>query len=477
MTIKNANRALKRALPEISFFDQATCYSYSFDSLKLSFMPDAVIQIREAVQVGQVLKLANRYQIPVTTRGAGTTRTAGATPTQGGWILDVSGLNSIRIDKVYGQAEVGPGAITAKLQERAEAAGWFYPPDPSSKKYSTIGGNIACNAGGLRGGKYGVTRDYVLGLQGFLPTGEPVSWARATRKFATGFNMRDLWIGSEGMLGVITGASLKLIGRPETKWTGLVAFQNETAALRAVARLLASQVLPSICEFMDRNAVRGAEAFLGRPIFAGQQEKPLVLLELDGRSSVVKAEKATVKSWAKETGLAFREARTPEAAEHLWEARRACSPAMFRLADSKLNEDIVVPLNRQVKLMQAVKALEKEFKLPVATFGHAGDGNLHINFMYHGDDMEEATRAHEAVGALFKIVVDLGGAISGEHGIGLAKSPFLETQFTTTEIQAMQSIKRALDPNNILNPDKIFKPTQVWEHRPVKHQFPWDRSG
>ncbi len=473
---KKSLGALVRALEKRVQIDEKACYAASFDSMKYSFMPEAVVTPRKEAEVGKVLELANTYGVPVTPRGAGTSRTASATPIEGGWVLDLSKLDKIVIHSMQGQAQVQAGAVTAAVQQRAEEAGWFYPPDPSSKKYSTIGGNIACNAGGLRGAKYGVTRDYVVALRGYLPTGEGVEWGTATRKNATGYNMRDLWIGSEGTLGVVTGATLKLVPKPETRWTVLLAFPDEATALTAVEVLLESKVLPSICEFLDRNAVKGAEAFTGKPVFKGMPERAVILLELDGPAVLVREEKKRVLEWAKRWAEAFKPSRNEAEAEALWAVRRACSPAMFRLADSKLNEDVVVPLDKQVKLMQEARKLENRYKLPVAVFGHAGDGNLHVNIMYRREEPREVKRAHQAVEALMKAVVRLGGAMSGEHGIGLAKSPFLSLQFSPVEIQAMKAIKDALDPIGILNGRKIFERTPLWELRPVEHQFPWDRS-
>lgn len=468
--------ALIEALPGRVSLDAETRYRYSFDSLKVSFLPDAVVRVRKEAEVGTLLELANAYRVPVVPRGAATSRTAGATPQRGGWVLDLSGLKRVSVDSNLGVARAQAGVVTASLQDKAEAAGWFYPPDPSSKKYSTIGGNIACNAGGLRGAKYGVTRDYVMALRGYLPTGEAVEWGRKTRKFAAGFNIRDLWIGSEGLLGVVTSATLKLVPRPETRWTLEVAFENEAKALEGVSALLAKRVVPSICEFMDRNAVRGAEVFKGGPVFPGLRDTAVVLLELDGSRAEVRSMKAEVKEWARNHGVRSREARSEEEAERLWETRRACSPAMYRLADSKLNEDIVVPLDRQLELLRFVRRLEKQSQLPIATFGHAADGNLHVNILYHQADVAERKRAFRTAGKLMHKVVALGGAISGEHGIGLAKTPFLGLQFTEAELGAMRRIKEALDPRGILNPGKVFEETRIWEYEPVEHRFPWDRA-
>jgi len=247
--------SLKRKLPGRVFTDDESCFRASLDNLRLSFAPDAVVKVREAADVGVVLKLANKFEIPVTARGAGSSATGSAVPLHGGWVLDLSGLNQIEIDPVARIARVGAGAITAEFQAQAEALGLFYPPDPSSKKYTTLGGNIACNAGGMRCVKYGVTRDYVLGLEGFLADGSPFKFGLPLKKYVSGLNLRDLLIGSEGTLGVATSAAIKLIPKPDKRWTGMFAFKSEAAALKTVVALFKAGHSPSILEFLDRQSV------------------------------------------------------------------------------------------------------------------------------------------------------------------------------------------------------------------------------
>jgi glycolate oxidase len=454
--------------------DEAARFAASFDSSKLSWIPQAVVFPRNPDDLTAVLTLANERRVPVTVRGRGTSLTGSASPMRGGWVVDLLGWNKIRIDAEAGLAHVQAGAKVADIQRAAEAKGWFYPPDPSSKEYCTIGGNIACNAGGMHGGKYGVTRDFVLSLEGCLPTGEFVVWGTATKKFAAGFNLRDLWIGSEGMLGVITGAVLKLIPRPAARWTLLAAFADEAAAFRAVRALFARRLQPAICEFLDRNAVLCAERAGGAPIFPGQPGRAVVLLELAGADAEVRADRRTVLQWAQASASGFRAARSREEAEALWAVRRKCSGAMFQLGDAKLNEDIVVPLRQYAKFARFLGRLNRESGLAIPTFGHLGDGNLHVNIMYHAAVPAECRAAERAVQRLMATVVELGGAISGEHGIGLAKSPFLRLQHRPAQVRAMQAVKRALDPNGILNPGKMFEVFAVWEHSRLKVRLPWD---
>jgi glycolate oxidase len=472
----SATALLKRRLGACVSTDHDVLFASSFDGSKLSFLPDAVVRPRTDAHIAVVLTLANKHRVPVTTRGAGSSLTGSGSPVKGGWVLDLSKWNKITVDADAGMAQVQAGAVVGDVHKAVEALGWFYPPDPASKKYSTIGGNIACNAGGMHGGKYGVTRDFVLALKGFLPTGEYVEWGASTKKFSAGFNLRDLWIGSEGMLGVITEATLKLIPLPAARWTLLTAFADELAAFKAVRALFAQRVQPAICEFLDRYSVQCAEAKSGKTVFAGQAGRPVVLLELAGTPSEVADQKAVVLAWAQSNALAFREARDRAEAEQLWEVRRKCSGAMFALGDSKLNEDIVVPMRNYEKFAVFLDKLRKSSRLPIPTFGHLGDGNLHVNIMYHRENRAEYLRAEKAVGTLMAGVVKLGGAISGEHGIGLAKTPFLRLQHSPAQIKAMQAVKQALDPNGILNPGKMFTLFKVWEHPRLKIALPWDHK-
>jgi glycolate oxidase len=328
----------------------------------------------------------------------------------------------------------------------------------------------------MHGGKYGVTRDFVLAVKGFLPTGEYVEWGTPTKKFSAGFNLRDLWIGSEGMLGVVTEATLKLVPLPPARWTLLTAFADEIAAFKAIRVLFAQRVQPAICEFLDRHSVQCAEAKTGQIVFPGQAGRPVILIELAGSVAELAAAKNPVLAWAEQHALAFREAADRAEAEELWAVRRKCSSAMFALGDSKLNEDIVVPLKNYEKFARFLEKLRRSSRLSIPTFGHLADGNLHVNIMYHRENRAEYLRAEKAVGQLMAGVVKLGGAISGEHGIGLAKTPFLRMQHSPAQIKAMRAVKQALDPNGILNPGKMFDVFKVWEHPRLKIEMPWDHK-
>ncbi|MEO6003530.1 MAG: FAD-linked oxidase C-terminal domain-containing protein [Opitutus sp.] len=477
MLFPAATRRLRRRLgSRVVFTDEAECFAASFDSSKISFMPEAVIKPAREEEIGIVLEHANLAKVPVTVRGRGTTLMGSAAPVRGGWVIDMTGLNRIKVDGTAGMAHVQSGATCADVQRAAEAEGWFYPPDPSSKEFCTIGGNIACNAGGMHGGKYGVTRDFVIALHGYLPTGEFVRWGTATKKFSAGFNLRDLWIGSEGMLGVVTGAVLKLVPQPAARWTLLTSFADEKDAINAVLALFERRVQPAICEFLDRESVMCAERATGESVFAGQAGRPVILLEFTGSVADVAEQKDVALNWANEFASGHRAARDRDEAERLWAVRRKCSGAMFELGDAKLNEDIVIPMRSYGKFIRFLAALKRASGLPIPTFGHLADGNLHVNIMYHRASAGETRAAEKAVSTLMRTVVSLGGAISGEHGIGLAKTPFLRVQHRPAEVKAMEAIKLALDPNGILNPGKMFEVVRIWKFPRLAVHLPWDHK-
>lgn len=459
----------------------------SFDNLKFSALPEAVIKPRDEQDVEAVLAVANEICVPITCRGSGSGTVGSCVPIKGGWVLDFSDWKECHVDSQTGIAYVQPGVITADLHAAAEAEGWFYPPDPSSLKYCTIGGNIACNAGGMRAAKYGVTRDYVMGLEGFLPTGKWVRWGGDVRKFVSGYNLRDLWVGDEGTLGVITGAVLRLIPKPSTRWTGAATFKSDAAALDAALALLERRIRPCILEFIDEQTIETLLAWLkasGNKLAGGTAladfietlaGSAMLLIELDGSEVSVSEERAGVGDWLKASNAkGSYAAQDAVEADALRNIRRQCSPAMYSLGDTKLNEDVCVPLAAMPELIAYTLDIREQTGLPTPTYGHAADGNLHVHIMYNRKDSVSAAKAEEAIGLVMQKVVELGGCITGEHGVGLAKTPFLRLQHSEEEIGAMRAIKQALDPNNILNPGKIFDPFPVWEHPLVEHKRPWD---
>jgi glycolate oxidase len=489
MNTHDATRLLIQRLgSEQVLTDEASLYQASMDNLRYSQLPAARIIPVDEDAVSEVLKLANDHRIPVTTRGAGSATTGAATPSSGGWVLDLSGWKNLHIDPVARMAYVQPGVTLNEIEEAAAQHNLIYPPDPGSKAYATIGGTIATNAGGMRGAKYGVTRDYVISLEGFLPTGKFVRWGGNLRKFSAGYNIRDLWIGSEGTLGVITGAVMKLLPKPPAQATCLAVFESPDAALACSQEILKSGQTPSALEFLDSQTIGCTFNFwkckspelidalpdcLGKWI-QGTNPPSALLIEVDGRPNEVTEQLETlIKTVAAHTDDYSSEIDADKV-EILWKLRRSCSQAMFELGPRKLNEDVVVPFDQQLNLIHYVDSLHRETGLATPTFGHAADGNFHVHIMYDDTDSVQSEKASMAIDALMRKVVEMGGAISGEHGIGLAKSPFFHYQHAQEELDAMQAIKTALDPNDILNPGKLWYPCEPWNFKREDVKMPWD---
>lgn len=468
--------------------DPGELYRVSMDNLRYSRLPAARIFPDNEESVAKVIQLANKHRIAVTARGAGSATTGAATPVAGGWVLDFSGWKQLHIDPIARMAYAQPGVVLGDLDAAAGRHALTYPPDPGSKAYATVAGTIATNAGGMRGAKYGVTRDYVVALEGFLPTGEFVRWGGNLKKFSSGYNLRDLWIGSEGTLGIITGAILKLIPKPDAQATCLALFETDKAALECAQQILLDGQTPSAMEFLDAQTVECTFKFWEtrepglinslpdclRRRMGGQPVPSVLLVEVDGRSNEVKEQLAALVDCIGKSSRDLVSAIDKETVEILWKLRRSCSQAMFQLGNRKLNEDVVVPFESQLALMEFVAELKQETGLPTPTFGHAADGNFHVHIMYDDNDPRQTRKASEAIDKLMAKVVDLGGAISGEHGIGLAKAPFVGYQFSEPEIAAMRSIKKTLDPNNVLNPDKLWHPCEPWGFPRENVRMPWD---
>lgn len=475
---------LRRILPPeaIDCTDEGK-FRASLDNLRLSRCPEAVLRPSDEDAVAAILAVANENRVPLTTRGGGSATTGSATPAEGGWVLDLSAWKRLAVRRETSSAFAQPGVTVKELDDAAAQAGLAYPPDPGSARHATLGGTIACNAGGLRGAKYGVTRDYVMGLEGFLPTGEFVRWGGNLRKFSCGYNIRDLWIGSEGTLGVITGAILRLIPRPRVRHTALLAHPDERTALDAAAAIRTNGLNPSILEFLDRETVAATLRLWHRVAPAKLAAFPadwmghppaLLLVETDGEGDRPEEEMRTLLHIAGAHATHQHKAASEEEAETLWTVRRGCSQAMFELGDTKLNEDVVLPLDAQIPFFAFIRGLRRETALPMPTFGHAADGNFHVHIMYDAANSAHCERARDGIRKLMQRVVELDGAISGEHGIGLAKSPFMHLQHGPAELALMRRIKHAFDPNNILNPGKILEPFEVWNHPRSTVRLPWD---
>jgi len=430
------------------------CYSY--DATRLESAPDVVVWPETTGQVASILGLANEYRIPVFPRGAGSGFTGGSIPTTGGIALCLTKMNRILgIDAANLVATVEPGVINADLRRAVEKKGLFYPPDPASLNFSTIGGNVAECAGGPTCVKYGVTRSYVLGLEVVLATGETTRVGRPLVKNVAGYDLVRLFCGSEGTLGVITQINLRLIPLPEAKTTIMAVFPSVDAAAKTVACTVESRILPCALEFMDGTCIHAVEKHtqMGLPSNAGA----ILIIEADGPARVLAEQRQRIESICKECGaVSVESADDEDAREELWKARRALSPAVSSLAPRKINEDVGVPPSRIPELLRRVDDVAGEMDLIIANFGHAGDGNIHVNILYDPEVDGMQARAEKASVLVFETALELDGTITGEHGIGITKVGFLERQIGRTQLDLMRGVKRVFDPNNILNPGKVF---------------------
>ena len=457
MIEKKARKELEARVGKAKVFtDREYLLSYSYDATGLEYLPDAVVFAESEEDVAAVIAVCRDHSLPLVPRGAGVGYSGGALAVQGGVVLVFTRMNRIlRLERENFLAVVEPGVITADLQSAAEKAELFYPPDPASLKTSTIGGNIAENAGGPRCFKYGVTANYVLGLEAFLMSGEKVHLGAETIKNVAGYDLKSLLIGSEGTLAVVTQATLRLLPLPPQRRLFRVDFSSLAAGARFVQRVIQAHVQPSVLEFMDRSSLQAVYAYRGLPL--DEQLQAAVLVEVDGSPVDVAEREARFEKIVTEAGPLSRErAQTFAEQEALWETRRVISPAIAKLKPKKINEDIVVPFGRIPEMVEFIDALAAELGLCIVLFGHFGDGNIHTNLMVDPANAEEMKRADAALDRIFRRVVAIGGTISGEHGIGLSKKPFMHYQFSPLELQLFRRIKNVFDPDNLLNPGKIF---------------------
>ncbi|MFH1137130.1 MAG: FAD-linked oxidase C-terminal domain-containing protein [Pseudomonadota bacterium] len=418
--------------------------------------PGAVIRPGNVQEISDIIKTARKYKIPVTVRGAGSGLTGGALPVPGGLILVMTRLNRILIvDQANLTAVVEPGVVTADFQDRVSALGLFYPPDPASREFSTLGGNAAENAGGTRAVKYGVTRDYILGLQAVLGTGEIVETGVITAKGVVGYDLTRLLVGSEGTLAVITRLNIRLVPLPEAKETVIAYYDTLAAAGKTVAALTAARIVPATIEFMDRASINCVEEYLHLGI--DPNIGALLLIETDGPPRQALDEAEAVVRLCRETGaLAVRRAETREEAETMWQARRALSPTLYRVAPGKMNEDVVVPRDKIPLMVERIEEIGRRLEVAIICFGHAGDGNIHVNVMYDPAVPGQPQKAEEAVKELMSRCLELGGTISGEHGIGTTKRNLIQMELKPAVLDLMHRIKSAFDPDEIMNPGKMF---------------------
>ncbi len=428
--------------------------TYAYDATKKKCLPEAVVFPGSVEQVSRVLALANERRIPVVPRGAGSGMTGGSIPVDGGIALVLNGFDRIlEVDTDNLAAVVEPGVITHDLHKAVEALGLFYPPDPASMTFSTIGGNIAENSGGMRAVKYGVTKDYVLGLEVVLPNGDIVHTGSKCIKDVVGYNLTQLFVGSEGTLGVVTKAILKLLPLPEAKKTLTAVFPSILAAGRTVSDVVRRKIIPTTMEFLDRHTIWSVEQYLDFGLPKGAEA--FMLIELDGDRELIDKNILRVKEVCEANGaLSVHIAADAAEQEELWRARRSVSASLAHHKPIvKINEDIVIPRASIPEMIEAIEEISRESGVLVANFGHAGDGNIHVNVLPQQEPLDKATWAVEAI---FRKTVELGGRISGEHGIGTSKKDYMTMNLEPSALNLMQTIKKAVDPQNILNPGKML---------------------
>ncbi|MCL1630676.1 FAD-binding protein [Sporolactobacillus sp. CPB3-1] len=436
--------------------------AYSYDATpNFQSLPDFVVSPRSAEEVAAILKKCSETSTPVYTRGSGTNLCADTCPVQGGIVLLTKHLNRIlELDKENLTVTVQPGVITKSIADLVEKEDLFYPPDPSSMKISTIGGNLAENSGGLRGLKYGVTKDYVMALQIALPNGALIRTGGKLTKDVAGYDLTHLFVGSEGTLGVITEATLKLIPKPETQKTILALYQDIEAAGRSVSAIIAHKIIPVTLEFLDQDTIRAVEDFahIGLPT----NVKAILLIVQDGPKEIVARDIHQIAQICREEqAIDVQLAASDEEAEKLATARRSALSALARLKPTTILEDATVPRSKIAPMVRAIADIAMKYQVRMSTFGHAGDGNLHPTCLTDARDHEEMGRVEEAFAEIFEKAIELGGTLTGEHGVGATKAPYLEWKLGKAGVDVMREIKQSIDPSGIMNPGKVFaKETQ-----------------
>ncbi|WP_407676497.1 glycolate oxidase subunit GlcD [Perspicuibacillus lycopersici] len=438
-------------------YSTASLLAYSYDATaNFQALPDLIIAPRNTSEVSQIVKLCSTHNIPIVPRGSGTNLSAGTTPTSGGVVLLFKNMNKIiELDEENMTITVQPGVITKAVSDVVEQKGLFYPPDPSSRKISTIGGNLSENSGGLRGLKYGVTKDYVMALEAVLPNGDIIRTGGKLAKDVAGYDLTSLFVGSEGTLAIITEATLKLIPKPIYQETILSLFRTIEEAAETVSAILAAKIIPTTLEFMDKGTLEAVEDYskIGLPVNC----EAVLLIEQDGAQETVQQDIDKIYEICAQHGaINVSKAKTEEEAEQLKTARRDALSALARLRPTLILEDATVPRSKIPQMVHAIKRIADKYNVTIRTFGHAGDGNLHPTCLTDIRDEEEMERVEKAFEEIFQASIDLGGTITGEHGVGEMKAEYLEWKIGEAGMSVMKAIKQGLDPKNIMNPGKIF---------------------
>ncbi len=442
------------------YTDKSDKITHSYDATRKSYLPDVVVYAESAGQVSEIVKLANDHLIPILARGAGSGFTGGSLPVRGGIVLVLTKMDRIlSIDADNLIAVVEPGVVTSKLQREVEKLGLFYPPDPASKDFCTLGGNVAECAGGPRCVKYGVTKDYILGLEVVTATGEIIRTGGKTLKNVVGYDLTKLFVGSEGTLGIVTEIVLKLLPKPEAKKTMLVQFETIHGAARGVAEIIRAKIIPTTLEFLDAATIGCIRDI--SPIPLPEECKAVLIIEVDGDREVIERQAAKIMDVIQPLGvLDTRIASTAEESEEIWQVRRNVSSSLRKVNPDKFNEDIVVPRSKVPDMISALEGLAEKYNVPIVNFGHAGDGNIHVNIMVDLAEEGMKDRVQKVMDEVFRAALALEGSISGEHGIGTSKMNYLGMEVDSATVGYMQRIKSAFDPNNILNPGKIFQSSE-----------------
>jgi len=438
--------------------DQETLVTHSYDATPmLQSLPDAVVYPETTAEVQSILRLANEHRIPIIPRGAASNLCGGTVPVQGGIVVAMSRMNKLlELDTDNLTATVQPGLNTKKFHQEVERRGLFYPPDPSSMVISTLGGNIMEGAGGLRGLKYGTTKDYVIGLEAVLPSGEMIRTGGKLYKDVAGYDLTKLLVGSEGTLALITEATLKLLPAPGVRQTMLVAFADIYGAARSVSRIVGARIIPATLEIMDQATIRVVEDYnhIGLPT----DVQAILLIEQDGQElEHVKKDMNDIKNiCAAEGATDIRMAQDEVEAEQLMMARRSALSTLARISPTTILEDATVPRSAIADMILAINRIAEKYRVNICTFGHAGDGNLHPTCTTDARNEEEIHRVEEAFAEIFEEAISLGGTITGEHGVGTVKAPYLEWKVGSAGIDVMKGIKQVFDPGGIMNPSKVF---------------------
>ncbi len=454
---KEQKRFLKDLFPgEYSLFLPEETYIFGTDASRLFTPPWAVVRPKGKEEVQELLKWAQMEKIPIIPRARGTNVVGDCVPNSGGLVVSTLLLNRIiLIDEENSLAVVEPGLVTAAFQNRLKERGLFYPPDPASVKISTIGGNVSTNAGGLRAVKYGVTRDYILGIEAVLAGGESIRTGGKCRKDVVGLDLTRLLIGSEGTLAFFTEIVCKILPLPETSLSFLVGFETLEEAMSLCLQIFKSGLLPVAMELMDDQVIACLNKSMNSKDF--QDARALLLFQFDGsKGSVLEDDRQMTSLLHDRQPLFCEQGRTPSEEEEIWEIRRMINPASFQLGSGKISVDITVPRGTIKRAIEQIKEISQEFSLPVLTFGHVGDGNIHVNIMFDQENEKEGLAAKKVISKVLFRVIELEGTISGEHGVGLTKLPYFGHQIGTVENRLMKEIKKSFDPFGIMNPGKGY---------------------